>query len=223
MPRDTGRVATQQPPEPGSLELSAEKRAALGSAALAWALDFFETTSDVPVYPAVSAERLSSLVDEPLPEEPQAINAVMEQFAGLAALGRKNGHPRMFGYVQSSGSFAGVAADLLASALNQNVTSWRSAPPVTTVEHQVIDSMKAMSGFAASSGGILLSGGSMANCAALAVALRAGTDVNINRVSVAALPGKPRIYGSAMMHMSIAKAAAMLGVGRDAARPEAAV
>jgi len=37
---------------------------------------------------------------------------------GQAALGRKNGHPRMFGYVQSSGSFAGVAADLLASALN---------------------------------------------------------------------------------------------------------
>ena len=45
----------------------------------------------------------------------------------------------MFGYVQSSGSFAGVAADFLASALNQNVTSWRSAPSATTVEHLVIE------------------------------------------------------------------------------------
>jgi len=198
------------------IELSAAERDVLGQAALAWALDYFETTTDGPVYPAVSAQQLLSLVDEPLPEEPQALNAVMEQFAALAALGRKNGHPRMFGYVQSSGSFAGVAADLLASALNQNVTSWRSAPSATTVEHQVIDWMKAMSGFAPSSGGILLSGGSMANFAALAVALRASTDVDINQVGVAALPGQPRIYGSAMTHMSIAKAAAMLGIGRDA-------
>ena len=201
------------------MELSTGEREALGRAALAWALDYFETTTDGPVYPAVSAQQLSSLVDEPLPEEPQALNAVMEQFAALAALGRKNGHPRMFGYVQSSGSFAGVAADLLASALNQNVTSWRSAPSATTVEHQVIDWMKAMSGFAPSSGGILLSGGSMANFAALAVALRASTDVDINQVGVAALPGQPRIYGSTMTHMSIAKAAAMLGVGRDAIVP----
>ena len=209
-------ATTHQPPNPRSIELSADERAALGHAALAWALNYFETTADAPVYPAVSAQQLSSLVGEPLPEDPQALNAVMEQFAGLAALGRKNGHPRMFGYVQSSGSFAGVVADLLASALNQNVTSWRSAPSATTVEHQVIDWMKAMSGFAPSAAGIVLSGGSMANFAALAVALRASTDVDINQLGVAAFPGKPRIYGSAMTHMSIAKAAAMLGIGRDA-------
>ena len=53
----------------------------------------------------------------------------------------------MFGYVQSSGSFAGVMGDLLASALNQNVTSWRSAPAATTIEHQVIEWLKAMVGF----------------------------------------------------------------------------
>jgi len=198
------------------MELSIDEREALGRAALAWALEYFQTTADAPVYPAVSPASLSALVDEPLPEQPQALKAVMDQFAALAALGRKNGHPRMFGYVQSSGSFAGVAADLLASALNQNVTSWRSAPSATSVEHVVIDWMKAMSGFASSAAGILVSGGSMANFAALAVALRASTSVDIDQAGVAALPGKPRIYGSAMMHMSIAKAAAMLGIGRDA-------
>jgi aromatic-L-amino-acid/L-tryptophan decarboxylase len=40
--------------------------------------------------------------------------------------------------------------------------------------------------------------------------------VDINRLGVAALPGKPRIYTSSMTHMSIAKAVAMLGIGRDA-------
>lgn len=208
--------AADPPSDQSAVELSATEREALGRAALAWALDYFNTTGDAPVYPAVTAGELLALTSEPVPEAPLPIAEVMDQFAALAALGRKNGHPRMLGYVQSSGSFAGVAADLLASALNQNVTSWRSAPSATAMEHQVIDWLKAMSGFAPSSGGILVSGGSMANFAAMAVALRASTDVDINQVGVAGLAGKPRIYGSAMTHMSIAKAAAMLGIGRDA-------
>ena len=64
--------------------------------------------------------------------------------------------------------------------------------------------------------GILLSGGSFANFAGLAAALRASTDVDINQRGVAALPGRPRIYTSAMTHMSMPKAASMLGIGKDA-------
>ena len=201
------------------LELSPGEREALGRAALAWALDYFDTTGEAPIYPAVTARGLLALTDERLPEEPQPISDVMDQFAELAALGRKNGHPRMFGYVQSSGSFAGVAADFLASALNQNVTSWRSAPSATAVEHLVIDWLKAMVGFDPAATGLLLSGGSFANFAGLAVALRASTDIDINQKGVAALPGPPRIYTSAMTHMSTPKAAAMLGLGRDAIVP----
>jgi glutamate/tyrosine decarboxylase-like PLP-dependent enzyme len=122
----------------------------------------------------------------------------------------------MFGYVQSSGSFAGVVADLLASVINQNVTSWRSAPAATTIEHQVIEWLKTMVGFDPKGEGILLSGGSFANFAGLATALRASTDVDLNQRGMAALPGRPRIYTSEMTHMSMPKAASMLGVGKDA-------
>lgn len=198
------------------IEMSPGEREALGRAALAWALDYFDTTAETPIYSAVTARGLLALTDEPVPETGQPISDVMDQFAALAALGRKNGHPRMFGYVQSSGSFAGVAADFLASALNQNVTSWRSAPSATTVEHLVLDWLKAMVGFDPKAGGVLLSGGSFANFAGLAVALRASTSVDVNQHGVAALPGPPRIYTSAMTHMSTPKAAAMLGLGRDA-------
>ena len=71
----------------------------------------------------------------------------MSEMQHIADGSRHNGHPRMFGYVQSSASFAGVMGDLLASALNQNVTSWRSAPAATTIEHQVIEWLKEMVGF----------------------------------------------------------------------------
>ncbi len=102
----------------------------------------------------------------------------------------------MFGYVQSSGSFAGVIGDLLASAINQNVTSWRSAPAATTIEHQVIEWLKMIVGFDPKAEGVLLSGGSFANFAGLATALRASTDVDLNQRGVGGLA-----WPSAHLHL----------------------
>ena len=72
--------------------------------------------------------------------------------------------------------------------------------------HQVIDWLKEMVGFDPAGTGVLLSGGSFANFAGLAVALRASTAIDLNRLGVGALPGQPRIYTSTMTHMSIGKA-----------------
>ena len=201
------------------MNLTSQQRDALGQAALDWVLGYFDRASAPPVYPAVGAAELDAMVGEGLPEDAQDLTAVVEQFARLAAMGRNNGHPRMFGYVQSSGSFAGVAADFLASALNQNVTSWRSAPSATTVEHQTIEWIKQLVGFHPAGAGLLLSGGSLANLAALAVALRASTDLDLNEQGVGALAGKVRIYASTLVHMSVPKAAALLGVGRRSVVP----
>jgi glutamate/tyrosine decarboxylase-like PLP-dependent enzyme len=198
------------------VELTDDERAALGRQALDWVLKYFSAQSTLPVYPTASAKDIAARLTSALPLEPQDLAKVMSEVQSIADFGRHNGHPRMFGYVQSSGSFAGVVGDLLASALNQNVTSWRSAPSATTIEHQVIDWLKTMVGFDANAGGVMLSGGSSANFAALAVALRASTDVDLNRKGMGALPGRPRIYTSPMTHMSIAKATSMLGVGKDA-------
>ena len=198
------------------LDLTPEAREQLGSAALEWALRYFSEQGELPVYPGIGAGELTARLSGPLPGDPQDMRGVMADFAELARYGRHNGHPRMFGYVQSSGSFAGVVGDFLASAINQNVTSWRSAPAATTIEHQVVEWLKMMVGFDATGEGVLLSGGSFANFAGLAAALRASTDRDLNQHGVAALPGRPRIYTSEMTHMSMPKAASMLGVGKDA-------
>jgi glutamate/tyrosine decarboxylase-like PLP-dependent enzyme len=198
------------------LELSDEERAALSRQAMQWVLKYFQDQSHLPVYPTASAKQISAQLSGALPIDPQDPAQVMSDIQSIADFGRHNGHPRMFGYVQSSASFAGVMGDLLASAMNQNVTSWRSAPAATTIEHQVVEWLKEMVGFRSDGVGLLLSGGSLANFAGLAVALRASTDIDLNQHGVGALPGKPRIYTSAMTHMSIGKAASMLGVGKDA-------
>ena len=199
-----------------SIDLSPEQREQLGRAALDWVLRYFVDQTTLPVYPTISASELTARLSNVLPADPQSPSQLLADFDEVARYGRHNGHPRMFGYVQSSGSFAGVIGDLLASALNQNVTSWRSAPSATTIEHQVIEWLKTMVGFDPQGEGILLSGGSFANFAGLATALRASTDIDINQRGVSALPGPPRLYTSAMTHMSLPKAASMLGLGKDA-------
>ena len=198
------------------MELTPAAREQLSRAAIDWVLDYFEAQSSLPIYPAASANDLATALAQLLPAEGEDVTKAMADFARVVAGSRHNGHPRMFGYVQSSASFAGVIGDLLASALNQNVTSWRSAPAATTIEHQVISWLIELSGFNPLGTGVLLSGGSFANFAGLAAALRASTHVDLNQLGVAALPGKPRIYVSSMTHMSIAKAASMLGIGKDA-------
>ena len=199
-----------------SIDLTERERDELARAAMDWVLKYFSAQSTLPVYPTASAKEMSSRLAGPLPLAPQDPASLMSEVQSIADYSRYNGHPRMFGYVQSSASFAGVMGDLLASALNQNVTSWRSAPAATTIEHQAIEWLKELVGFGAEGAGVLLSGGSLANFAGLAVALRASTDVDLNQHGVGALPGKPRIYTSSMTHISIGKAASMLGVGKDA-------
>jgi len=201
-----------------SFELSPAAREQLGRQALAWVLAWFDGIGRRPLYPATSAADLERAIQGPLPLDPADPCAVLDEFASLVAPhARDNGHPRMFGYVQSNGTYAGAVADFLASALNQNVTSWRSAPSATTVDRQVVGWMKAMAGFPESGDGVIVSGGSMANLAALAAATVAACP-EVARRGVRALPGDPVVYASSAVHMSIPKAAAMAGLGRDAVR-----
>lgn len=201
---------------PHPFELTPDHRTQLGHAALDWVLAWFAQTGSRRLYPEISASDLERALSEPLPRGSRPPLDVLEQFSTHVAGGsRDNGHPRMFGYVQSSGSFVGAVADFLASALNQNVTSWRSAPAATTIERHVIGWIKEIVGLPAQADGLLVSGGSMANLTGLAAAL-AAAHPDVARRGVRALPGAPVVYASDAVHMSIPKAAATLGLGRDA-------
>ena len=83
----------------------------------------------------------------------------------------------MFGYVQSPGTPIAAFADLLASTLNANLTIWRSAPAPVELERLTIDWIRQILGFNAQAGGLFVSGGSMANLAALAAARQTNFDV----------------------------------------------
>ncbi len=118
-------------------------------------------------------------------------------------------NPRFFGYVLGSGEPIAAAADLLASVLNQNVTAWRSGPAAVTIEQVVIGWLAqavGCDGFV----GSLTGGGSTANLMALAMARETRTSANESGVSHSAT-----VYASEQAHMSIPKAVALLGIGRQ--------
>ena len=96
-----------------------------------------------------------------------------------------NGHPRFFGYITSSPAPIGALGDLLASAVNQNVGSWRLAPMATEIEEQTIRWIAELIGFPGD-GGLLLSGGNMANfvCFLAARTARAPQPVPISSTRV---------------------------------------
>jgi aromatic-L-amino-acid/L-tryptophan decarboxylase len=160
-----------------------------------------------PVFEAApSAATISELLsaERELPLEGEPIESLLASCASLLAHGRRTG-PTFFGYVLSPAAPVGVAADLIASATNQNVTSWRSAPGATELEHISIRWLGQFVGFADDAQGILLSGGSAANLTALWCALRAGTTPEADRHSLV-------VYASSEAHFSVSKAASVLGV-----------
>ncbi|MCA1593920.1 MAG: pyridoxal-dependent decarboxylase [Acidobacteria bacterium] len=155
-------------------------------------------------------------------EEGEPLERLMEDCRALIGGSRHNGHPRMFGYIASPSTPAGAFAGLLASALNHNLTAWRSAPAATTVERSVVRWLAELIGYGAECGGLLTSGGSMANLNAVFVAHRAKAgDVRGGKVSQRGLwdAGAPAtMYVSDQAHLSMAKAADIIGIGREQVR-----
>ena len=164
---------------------------------------------DHKVYRHISSREIRDSLDPALPTKGIDFDALLKVFReNIIPFSRQNAHPRMFGYVQSSGTPLAAFADLLASTLNPNLTVWRSAPAPVELERLTIDWIRQILGFNAQAGGLFVSGGSMANLAAIAAARQAKDDSS----------GRLRIYASSETHFSIAKAAALLGIGRENVR-----
>ena len=190
-----------------TLDLADEELEALLAGASALAAREIRATRTGPLYAETpSAERLEQLLDSDaeLPLEGQPLDDLLESCGAVLAAGRRTA-PAFFGYVFSPPSPIGVAADLLASAADQNVTSWRSAPAATHVERITLRWLGELVGFAPDAAGVLVSGGSMANLTALLIALRARSQPDADRRVLT-------VYVSEDTHFSVAKAAAAIGV-----------
>src|SRR3984893_6446457 len=170
------------------------------------AVDLLAGLDDLRAFPAVRGEQVARAFEAPLPEEGLRARA-LDALGEVLALSRAP-TPRFYGYVLGSGEPVAALADLLARILNQNVTAWRSAPAAVTIERQIVRGLAGALGCEGFSGS-LCGGGSMAKLMGLAMARGA----QLPAKESGAEPGA--VYASSEVHMSIPKAMALLGLGRE--------
>ena len=174
----------------------------------------------IPARPVTRDESPSTIrealgLDAALPQQGEDPAALIDAAARLIAdHSLFNGHPRFFGYITSSPAPIGILGDFLAAALNPNVGGWLLSPAATEIETQTVRWIAELVGYPSDCGGLLVSGGNMANivCFLAARAAGAGWDVRADGVSGGARPPL-RCYGSAETHTWIQKAADISGLG----------
>lgn len=202
-----------------ALDPSAAEIRRWGDAAVAAMATYLESVCDRRVYPQTSSKQIREELEAALPDEGVPFEQLLDTFSNvLVPHSRHNGHPRMFGYVQAPGTAIAAIADLLASTLNPNLTAWRSAPAAVELERLTIDWIKQIMGVASDAAGLFVSGGSMANLAALAAARKEKAPAGLTSKGAQSFPRAMRLYASEETHHSIAKAAGLLGIGRDNVR-----
>ncbi|HEX8090440.1 MAG TPA: pyridoxal-dependent decarboxylase, partial [Blastocatellia bacterium] len=198
------------------LDLAADEIRRIGGDAVDLIADYYDSIRDRPVFSGVTARDVSERVDQALPEAGADFDELLDVFRDvILRFNRHNGHPRFFGYVASPGTAVTAIADMLASALNSNVTSWRSAPASTHIERLTIDWIKQILGYPADACGAFVSGGSMANFSGLAVARGVKAPAKVAQDGMRAVGQAMRIYMSEEGHHSITKAVGLLGIGQN--------
>jgi glutamate/tyrosine decarboxylase-like PLP-dependent enzyme len=201
-----------------SLDISKEALDEISSQAASMVHEYFTHISERPVIAPNQAGKTKAVVDVELPLEGRPLEDLIAECRSVMDLSRHNGHPRFFGYVASPSTPIGAYADLIASALNANITCWRSGPAGTEIEQVVVRWLGSMIRYDQNARGLLTSGGSMANMIALLIASRRFNGAETSRKGLWNAGPPLTIYASEEVHMSIPKAADVLGFGRDNVR-----
>ena len=149
------------------------------------------------VTPAESADRVRAALNaaRTLPEQSEEAGDLLKNTADLLfEHSLLNGHPGFYGYITSSAAPIGMLAELLAAAVNANVGAWKLSPMATEIEAQTIRWLAQFIGYPADCGGLLLSGGNMANLTCFLAARAAKANWDVRKQGVA---GGPRMLAYA--------------------------
>ncbi len=124
-----------------------------------------------------------------------------------------NGHPKFLGYITSSAAPIGALGDLLAASVNANVGANMLSPVATEIEKLTIQWLAEFIGVSPDYGGILVSGGNMANFTGFLAGRNAKSSQDFKQHGVLNQVNRLMIYCSKATHTWIEKAAILFGHG----------
>jgi len=195
--------------------MSKEEFKAVGHYLVDSIADFIEHIGEGPVTTGETPSQLQALLGTAsLPETGIAADVIMKRAVTLLFTHSLfNGHPKFLGYITSSAAPLGALADLLSAAVNPNVGANILSPMATEIEKQTIRWLAEFIGVSPEYGGILVSGGNMANFTAFLAARTAKAPKTIKEEGISNTNARLVVYCSAATHTWIEKAALFFGIG----------
>jgi aromatic-L-amino-acid/L-tryptophan decarboxylase len=181
--------------------------------------DFLDGISASPVTTGDSPEEVRTLIraDAPMPREGRDAAELLAESSGwIFDRSLHNGHPRFMGYITSSAAPIGMLGDMLAAAVNPNVGAWTLSPVATEIEAQTVRWIAELLRYPTDAGGLMVSGGNMANMACFWAA-RVAVGGQSMRATGRSADGRPLVVlASAETHTWLEKATDLGGLGTDA-------
>ena len=208
----------QRPDPVPQLNWEPKRARRLGEEAVGLWEEFLGRLPDLPIDRGLDQEQVAGGVLMDVPEEGLADEDLLEHVRKVVFdYSMYPGHPGFMGYISGAGTIPGVVADFIAAMLNQNVGGWRLGPAANEIETHLISWFARRFGLPEGAGGLIVSGGALANFVGLKAAREAksGWDVRTEGVSA----GDPLVlYASAEAHDVNTRGADMLGLGTQAVR-----
>lgn len=199
----------------GPGDLPPEALTEAGMRALRWIGEYLGGIRGYPVRAPVSEGDLLADLPEEMPEEGEELGAVERDFRELVVprVTQWN-HPRFFAYFSISGSVPGILGEMYAAALNTNGMKWITNPASAELEKRTLRWLSRGLGLPDEFHGILADAASTATLLSLMVGREKATGFDVRRKG---LYGEAplRVYCSEEAHMSVEKAAILLGLGLD--------
>ena len=175
--------------------------------------DYLQNIEETKLFPNVNPTELYKLFDEAIPDQPKSLTQIQKKIEeNLVPYCTHVNHPGYMGLITPSPNPAGILADFLASALNQNVGAWSIGPSAVVIERKVIRWLNDLIGYDEKAGGNLTSGGMMANFIGIKLARDWTTK---DTAQYEGLQNKWAVYVSEERHVSIDKAVDAVGIGRN--------
>lgn len=202
------------------IKISREEFKKLGYQLIDTISDFIDSIEEKPVTTGETPKQIQDILgDSALPEFG---NSAAELFSKTSDLllnhSLLNGHPKFLGYITSSPAPIGALADLLAAAVNPNVGANILSPMATAIEKHTVKWLAEFIGVSPSYGGILVSGGNMANFTGFLAARTAKAPKNLKENGLVNTPGEMVLYCSKTTHTWVEKAAVLFGHGSNSIR-----
>ncbi|MBX5449263.1 MAG: aspartate aminotransferase family protein [Thermogemmatispora sp.] len=181
--------------------------------ALQLALDYAAQASELPPLPTA----MPGLPGTALPEQGLAEEQLLAHLRSLISASLHPAHPGYIGHMDSLPTTMSLVGDLLSAVLNNNMLSVEMSPLFSRLEWTTLRELAQLFGLGPRAGGLLLSGGSLANLEALAIARN--QILGLSGGALTSLGARPVLFASAAAHTSLHKAAMLLGLGSQAVIP----